>query len=115
MNMRRFYPGQEFLKYFKEKTIGMPEIWDQTYELFYEFTKGICSFYDIGAEKCGRFFIYMLQGRRARNLSLDEAERHYDCFKSLLKMAYEEEKLCEYTHTELVVYEILTDDKPFGI
>ena len=32
--MRRFYPGQEFLKYFKEKAEGKPEIWEQTYELF---------------------------------------------------------------------------------
>lgn len=32
--MRRFYPGQEFLKYYKEKTEGRPELWDQTYELF---------------------------------------------------------------------------------
>ena len=30
--MRRFYPGQELLKYFKEKAEGKPEIWDQTYE-----------------------------------------------------------------------------------
>ena len=34
------------------------EIWDQTYELFYEFTKGRCSFFEVDAEKCMRFYIY---------------------------------------------------------
>lgn len=48
--MRRFYPGQEFLKYYKEKTEGRPELWDQTYELFYDFTKGRCGFFDVDVE-----------------------------------------------------------------
>lgn len=106
--MRRVYPGQEFLKYFKEKAEGKPEIWEQTYELFYEFTKGRCSFFEVDAEKCMRFYIYMIQGRRGtKNLSLVEAENHYDCFKSFLKLAYEEGKLDEYTYEELLVHNIL--------
>lgn len=109
--MRRFYPGQEFLKYFKEKADGKPDIWDQTYELFYEFTKGRCSFFEIDAEKCGRFYIYMIQGRRAKNLPLDEAEKHYDCFKSLLRLAYKEGKLCGYTYEELHTYNILEEGR----
>ena len=103
--MRRFYPGQEFLKYFKEKAEGKPEIWEQTYELFYEFTKGRCSFFEVDAEKCMRFYIYMIQGRRGtKNLFLVEAENHYDCFKSFLKLAYEEGELDEYTYEELLVH-----------
>ena len=113
--MRRFYPGQELLKYFKEKADGKPEIWDQTYELFYEFTKGRCSFFEIDAEKCMRFYIYMIQGRRVKNLPLDEAERHYDCFKSFLRLAYEEGKLDEYTYEELARYDILIDDTSVDI
>ena len=45
------------------------------------------------------------------NLSLVEAENHYDCFKSFLGLAYEEGKLDEYTYEELVRYNILIDDK----
>lgn len=114
--MRRFYPGQEFLKYFKEKTEGRPEIWDQTYELFYEFTKGRCGFFEIDAEKCIRFYIYLIQGRRGKEvLSLEDAEYYYDCFKSFLRLAYEEGELDEYTYEELVRYRILTDDKSADI
>ena len=89
--MRRFYPGQEFLKYFKEKTEGRPELWDQTYELFYDFTKGRCDFFDVDVVKCIKFYCYMVQGSRTRKaIPLDEADIYYDCFKSFLKLAYEE-------------------------
>lgn len=54
--MRRFYPGQEFLKYYKEKTEGRPELWEQTYELFYDFTKGRCCFFDVDVVKCLKFY-----------------------------------------------------------
>ena len=46
--MRKFYPGQEFLAYFKSKTEGMSEEWDQTYEFFYDFSKSRCTFYEVG-------------------------------------------------------------------
>lgn len=49
----------------------------------------------------------MIQGRRGtKNLSLVEAEYHYDCFKSFLKLAYEEGQLDEYTYEELLVHNI---------
>lgn len=58
--MRKFYPGQEFLAYFKSKTEGMSEEWDQTYEFFYDFSKSKCTFYEVDIEKCLRFEIYLL-------------------------------------------------------
>ena len=85
--MRRFYPGQEFLKYYKEKTEGKPELWDQTYELFYDFTKGRCGFFDVDVIKCLKFYGYMIQGSRTRKaIPLDEVDIYYDCFKSFLKL-----------------------------
>ena len=96
--MRKFYPGQEFLAYFKRKTEGMSEEWDQTYEYFYDFCKSRCSFYNVDLEKCLRFEGYLLD----QNLhALEQYEIYKQCFRSIIKQAYEEEELSINLYEEL--------------
>lgn len=90
---------ENFLSYYKEKTLKHNRKVLYSYKSFFEFTKGACTFGELDLELCNAFHTYINNLKSKTNatqvLSRNTKAAYWSGFRLILKEAFKERRLSE--------------------
>lgn len=108
----RHQQDENFLEYFKKHCWNKHNKWESTYNYFYAFVNGKCTFGEVTVELCKKFRDYLLNSpsmrKGRRGICRNSASGYFSVFRSILKTAHRDKLIRE--DLNLYLDRIKTDD-----